>query len=121
MKAPAVLSMVLGLLTAGTALAAAAGSAVTLQPSTLSFKQAMSACSGSLGSITFTLGHSRVASLPGVSDETDTSSAGIDTVTFSDDKTGKTAVAKANGHNNSVMAKNVQVKWKNQLACINPD
>ncbi len=113
--------MVLALLMAGAANAAAAGSAVTLQPSTLTFKQAISACSGSLGSITFTLGHARVASLPGVSDETDTSSAGIDTVTFTNDKSGQTAMAKVNGHNSTVSAKNVEVKWKNQLACVNPD
>ena len=121
MKTPVVLSMVLALLTAGASHAMAAGSSVTLQPSTLTFKQALSACSGSLGSITFTLGHARVASLPGVSDQTDTSSAGIDTVTFTNDKTGQSAVVKANGHGNTVTAKNVQVKWKNQLACVNPD
>jgi hypothetical protein len=105
----------------GAAHAIAASSSVTLQPSTLSFKQAVSACSGSLGSVTFTLGHARIASLPGVSDQTDTSSAGIDTVTFTNDKTGQSAVAKTNGHSNTVTAKNVQAKWKDQLACINPD
>jgi type 1 fimbria pilin len=121
MKAPVVLSTVLAFLVAGAASAIAAAAAVTLQPSTLTFKQAISACSGSLGSVTFTLGHARVASLPGVSDQTDTSSTGIDMVTFTNDKTGQSAVAKTNGHNNTVTAKNVQVKWKNQLACVNPD
>lgn len=103
-----------------TAAPAAAAQTVTLQPSSLSFKQAVSACSGSLGSVSFTLGHARVAAQPGVSEDVDTSSSGIDTVTFTDSG-GKTATATANGHNHTVSAKNVQTKWKSQLACVNPD
>ncbi|MGA8534732.1 MAG: hypothetical protein WB615_11530 [Candidatus Tumulicola sp.] len=114
-------SAVLLFLIAGAGSAIAATSTVTLHPSTLTFKQAISTCAGSLGSVTFTLGHARVASVAGVSDQTDTSSAGIDVVTFTNDKTGQSAVAKANGHTSTVSAKNVQVKWKNQVACINPD
>ena len=120
MKAPAGITALFAILSA-TAAVAVASQTVTLQPSSLSFKQAISACSGSLGSVTFTLGHSRVAAQPGVSEDVDTSSAGIDTVTFTNDATGKSAVATANGHEHKVTAKNVQAKWKNQLACINPD
>jgi type 1 fimbria pilin len=119
MKAPAAIALVLVLL--GTAAASAATSAVTLQASSLSFKQAASTCAGSLGSISFTLGHTRAASLPGVSDQTDTSSAGIDTITFSNDKSGKSATVVTNAHNLTVSAKNVAVKWNGQLACVNPD
>jgi hypothetical protein len=120
MKAPAGLTALFALLLA-TAAAGAASQTVTLQPSSLSFKQAISACSGSLGSVTFTLGHARVAAQPGVSEDVDTSASGIDSVTFTNDATGKSAVATANGHARTVSAKNVQAKWKNQLACVNPD
>jgi hypothetical protein len=120
MRAPVVRSTLLAFLMAGGAFAIASASTVTLQPSTLSFKQALSACSGSLGSITFTLGHARAASLPGVTEQVDTSSAGIDTITFTN-ANGKSASATANGHNRTVSAKNVQVKWKEQLACVSPD
>ncbi|MEO6834472.1 MAG: hypothetical protein ABI231_01005 [Candidatus Tumulicola sp.] len=120
MKAPAVFSAFIALLF-GAAAASAATSAITLQGSTLTFKQAIATCPGALGTVTFSLGHSRVASLPGVSDQIDTSSSGIDTITFTNDKTGKTAVVTANGHKSTVSAKNVQVKWHDQLACVMPD
>ncbi|MBV8373578.1 MAG: hypothetical protein JOY69_09975 [Candidatus Eremiobacteraeota bacterium] len=120
MKTSVVRSSLLALLMTGSAFAVALASTVTLQPSTLSFKQALSACAGSLGSVTFTLGHARTASLPGVTEQVDTSSAGIDSITFTDSG-GKSATATANGHTHAVSAKNLQVKWKNQLACINPD
>lgn len=119
MKVPAFFSVFFTILT-GTAVTAAASQTVTLQPSSLSYKQAIAACTGALGSVTFTLGHARVAGLAGVSEDVDTSSAGIDTITFTD-SSGKSATAVANGHSHTVSAKNVQVKWKNQLACIMPD
>ena len=121
MTAPVVRSIIFALVMAGGAGAVALASSVTLQPSTLTFKQALSACTGSLGSITFTLGHARAASLPGVTEQVDSSTAGIDTITFASDSTGKSATATANGHTHAVTAKNVQVKWKNQVACVNPD
>jgi len=120
MKAPAVFSALIAL-ALGSAAASAAASPVTLSPSTLTFKQAAAACAGALGTVTFTLGHSRAGSLAGVSEQVDTSSSGIDTIVFSNDATGKSATAVANGHKRTVSAKNVQVKWKNQLACIMPD
>ena len=121
MKAPLSLSVLFALLFGMAAAGDAATTAVTLQPSSLTFKQAIAACSGALGSITFTLGHARVAGLPDVVEQVDTSSSGIDTITFSNETTGKSATAVANGHKSTVSAKNVQVKWKNQLACVMPD
>lgn len=120
MKASAGLSALFSLLLV-TAAAGAAAQTVTIAPSSLSFKQAISGCSGSLGSVTFTLGHARVAPQPGVSEDVDTSASGVDVVTFTNDATGKSAVATADGHAHTVSAKNVQAKLKNQLACINPD
>ena len=119
MKVPALFSVFFTILLA-TAASAATSQTVTLQPGSLSYKQAVSACTGALGSVTFTLGHARSASLPGVSEDVDTSSSGIDTITFTD-SSGKSGTAVANGHNHTVTAKNVQVKWHNQLACIMPD
>ena len=119
MKVPALFSAFFTILLA-TAASAATSQTVTLQPSSLSYKQATAACAGALGSITFTLGHARAASLTGVAEDVDTSTSGIDTITFSD-SSGKSATAVANGHNHTVAAKNVQVKWHNQLACIMPD
>jgi hypothetical protein len=104
------------------ALAAVATLIVTLTPSTLTYKQAASACGTSaLGSVTFTLGHSRSASLPGVTEQVDTSSSGVDTITFTRTSSGESAVVTANGHAHTVSAKNVQAKWHNQLACVLPD
>lgn len=119
MKVPAFLSVFFTIL-AGSALMAAASQTVTLQPSSLSYKQAIAACTGALGTVTFTLGHARSAGLAGVSESVDSSMMGIDTITFTD-SSGKSATAVANGHNRTVSAKNVQVKWKKQLACIMPD
>lgn len=119
MKAPAVFSALIAL-ALGSAAATAAASPVTLGPSTLTFKQAAAACSGALGTVTFTLGHARTGSLPGVTEQVDSSSSGIDTIVFSN-AAGKSATAVADGHKHTVSAKNVQVKWKNQVACIMPD
>jgi hypothetical protein len=102
----------------GAANANAATSTVTVSPSRLTFSQAMSACPGAMGTVTFTLGHARVASMPDVLQWVDTSSAGIDTITFGNGKTGQRAVATTNGHNNTVTAKNVQLKSRNQVACV---
>ena len=119
MKVPALFSAFFTILLA-TAVSAATPQTVTLQPSSLSFKQAIAGCTGALGAVTFTLGHARSASLTGVTEDVDTSSTGIDTITFTD-SAGKSATAVANGHNHTVAAKNVQVKAHNQLACIMPD
>jgi hypothetical protein len=118
MKSPAALAFVLMLL--GAATASAATAPVTLEPGSLSYKEAAAACHGALGTVTFTLGHTRVASLPGVSEQVDTSATGIDTITLTDNKTGATATVVANGHSRTVTAKNVQVKWNHQLACVMP-
>lgn len=117
MKFAAVLFVFFGLALA--AAPAAGPPSVTLSPGTLSFKQAAAACSGALGTVAFTLGHTRVGALAGVTEEVDTSPTGIDTITFASGD--KSASVVANAHKNTVSAKHVQVKWHNQLACIMPD
>lgn len=121
MKTPAVFSALLALLLGTAAASAATAPAVTLKSSTLTFKQAASACTGALGAVSFTLGHARIVGLPGVTEQVDTSSSGIDVVTFDNDASGKSATATVNGHKNTVSAKNVEVKWNEQLACVMPD
>ncbi|MBV8374281.1 MAG: hypothetical protein JO302_02120 [Candidatus Eremiobacteraeota bacterium] len=100
--------------------AVASSGSVTLAASSMTFKQALSACPGALGSVTFSLGHSRVAAASGISTQTDTSSAGIDTITFSGSG-GASASVIANGHDRSVSGKHVEAKAKNQVACVMPD
>jgi len=121
MKAPAGISAFFSLLIATAAAGAAAPQTVTLQPISMTFKQAVSVCGGTLGSITFTLGHARVVGQPGVTEAVDTAASGIDVVTFTNDSTGKSATATANGHEHTVTAKNVEVRSRNSVACIKPD
>lgn len=118
MKAPVVFVALIVL--AGALHASAATSSVTLTASSLTFKQALAACPGALGTVTFSLGHARVAEAAGVSSQSDTTSAGVDTVTFTNDKS-QSATVIVNGHDRTVSGKNVQVKWKGQLACVMPE
>ena len=99
---------------------AAAGSPVTLKPSSMTFQQALAACPGALGSVTFTLGHSRVAAAAGVASDSDADAAGVETVTFSGAK-GAAATIVANGHARTVSGKNVTTVSNGQVACVKPD
>lgn len=116
MRAPVAFAFIVALVGAASASAA---TPVTLTPSSMSFKDAISSCAGALGSVSFTLGHARIASQAGVSDDTDTTSAGIDTVTFVGSG-GKSAVVTVNAHDMTVSAKNMSKKG-NQLVCVMPD
>jgi len=102
------------------AIPASASTSVTLTGSSLTFKQALADCPGALGSVTFALGHSRIAGASGVSTQTDSTSAGVENVTFSGPNDSSAAVV-VNGHDRTVAGKNVQAKSKNQVACVSPD
>lgn len=99
--------------------AGAASGPVTLKPSSASFQQALAACPGALGSVTFTLGHSRVAAAPGVDTDSDADAAGVETVKFVDAK-GATATVIANGHTRTVSGNNVTAKANGTVACVMP-
>ena len=86
----------------------------------MSFQQALAACPGALGSVTFTLGHSRVAAASGVSTDSDADAAGVETVQFSG-AGGKMATVVANGHARTVSGKNVTAKANGQVACVAPE
>jgi hypothetical protein len=108
------------LLISSTLVAGAAGGPVTLKPSSMTFQQALAACPGALGSVTFSLGHSRVAAAAGVSTDTDADAAGVETVKFAGTK-GEAATIVANGHARSVNGKNVTAKANGSVACVMPD
>lgn len=93
-----------------------------LHDSTMTFQAAQKACSGALGSVTFSLGHARVHGSAGVTEQTSsTAMAGVDMIVLTDAATGKTATIQANGHRRSVTGKNVIVKSRGSVACIEPD
>jgi hypothetical protein len=119
MKAPAVLAALFAILL--TAAYAGATPAVTVRESRLTFNQALAACPGALGTVTFTLGHTRIASQPGVQDETDTTSPGLDEVTFLRDSDKKSARILTNGHDRTVNAKHVTLASNDRVACVAPD
>lgn len=104
----------------GSLAAAAANGPVTLKASSMSFGQALAACPGALGSVTFSLGHSRVAAAPGVDTDTDADAAGVETVQFTGAK-GASATIIANGHARTVSGKNVTAKSNGTVACVMPD
>ncbi|MBV8066861.1 MAG: hypothetical protein JO113_02705, partial [Candidatus Eremiobacteraeota bacterium] len=65
------------------AMGAAATSSVTVQPSSIGFKQALASCpAGSLAAISLTLGHLRVAEGPGVDSDIDDANPNAQTVTL---------------------------------------
>jgi hypothetical protein len=93
--------------------------ATVLHSTNMTFRAAENACTGALGSITFNLGHARALAARGIElTETPESSNGIATMTFSDKATGKTATVSVNGHNTSVIGKNVTAKMNRSVACI---
>jgi hypothetical protein len=93
--------------------------AVTLRPSTLTFKQADASCAGALGSIMFAMGHVRAHAATGVSlSEPPESTSGIATMTFSDKANGRTATVSVNAHNRSVSGRHITVKSNLSVACI---
>lgn len=96
--------------------------AAVLRPSVTSFKDAEAACKGTLGSITFAMGHARAHAAAGVTlTEQPASISGISTMTFSNKANGKRATVTVNGHNGSVSGKHVTVKTNRTIACINAD
>lgn len=100
--------------------AAAAPSSVTVQPSSIGFKQAMAACpAGTLGAISLTLGHVRVAEGPGVSSDIDDANPSAQTVTLS--SSGASATATVNASKNTVSAKHVTLASGRRVACVAPD
>lgn len=92
-----------------------------LKDSTVTFKDAQSACAGALGSVTFSLGHARAHAASGAElQENTTGNAGVVTMVFTDKTAGKTSTVEVNGHNRSVTGAGVTVKRNGAVACVMP-
>lgn len=103
-------------------LAAAVSGTVSLRDSNVSLKQALAACPGSLGSISFALGHARVAASKGVGTyETAADTNGTLRVTLRNGATRASAAASIDQQRRSISAKHLSVQLNGRVACINAD
>jgi hypothetical protein len=97
--------------------AAGAAASVTVQPSSIGFKQALQACpSDSLGAISLTLGHVRVAEGPGVDSDIDAQNTSAQTVVLSSGS--KSATVTVNATKNTVSGKHVTLVSNKRVACV---
>ena len=97
-----------------------ASKSVTVQPSSLGFKQALAACpSGTMGSITLTLGHVRVAEAPGVDSDIDDANPSDQQIVLTNGD--NRAMVTVNASKNTVSAKHVTLESSKRVACIAPD
>ncbi len=100
--------------------AAGAPASVTVAPSSIGFKQALAACpAGTLGAITLTLGHVRVAEGAGVESDIGGASPAAQTVSLSAGSA--SATAKVDASKNTVSAKHVTLASGKRVACVAPD
>jgi hypothetical protein len=114
MKRFAVLSLLAALGAAG------APASVTVQPSSIGFKEALAACpAGTLGAISLTLGHLRVAEGAGVESDLDAANPSAQTVTLTGG--GKSATAMVNAAKHTVTARHVTLASARRVACVAPD
>lgn len=103
-------------------LLAASSAPVTLLDSNTTFRRALNACSGTLGSVTFALAHARTAGAPGIAiDESPGDETGMLSVVFASVDGSKSAHVEINQHTRSVHAKHVRVEMNRRVACILPD
>ena len=98
--------------------ASAGTKTVVLRGTNATFRTAEAACSGSLGSVTFSMGHARPHAAPGVNLKESSEAHGIAKVVFSDQAGGKTAAVEVNGHDRSITGKNVTVRTNRTIACV---
>jgi hypothetical protein len=100
--------------------AAGAPATVAVQPSSIGFKSALAACpSGTLASISLTLGHVRVAEAPGVESDIDDANPSAQTLTLTSGSAAATATV--NAAKNTVTAKHVTLASGKRVACVAPD
>lgn len=103
-------------------LAGAIGSGASLRDSTLSFKQTLAACPGALGSVSFSLGHARVAASQGVDTyETDPSASGKLRVTLQNAAGSASATVSIDQRRRVVSARHVRSELNGRVACIFAD
>lgn len=89
--------------------------------SNTSFREALSACPGALGAVSFALGHLRVTSPGGVFiDETLPDENGVIRVIFQDARHNEIARANINQRQRAVYGNNVRSAMRRRVACIMP-
>ena len=100
--------------------AGAAPATVTIQPSSIGFKEALAACPpGTLGAISLTLGHLRVSEAAGVDSDIDAANPSAQSVMLSGGARNATATVNASKH--TVAAKHVMLASGRRVACVAPD
>jgi hypothetical protein len=100
--------------------ATGAPASVTVQPSSIGFKQALAACpADALGAVSLTLGHVRVAEGPGVESDIDAENPSAQMLTLS--SASKSAAVTVNALKNTVSAKHVTLASSKRVACVAPD
>jgi hypothetical protein len=112
---PFAMVLFLGVLGAG-----GAPASVTVAPSSIGFKQALAACpAGTLGAISLTLGHVRVAEGPGVESDINAASPNAQSVMLSNGS--ESATAMVNASKSTVSARHVTLASGKRVACVAPD
>lgn len=104
----------------GTLGAAAVSGSVTVQPSSISFKDALAACpAGTLGAISLTLGHLRISEGPGVTSDIDDANPNAQSAMLS--RGSLTASVMVNASKNTIAAKHVTLASHGRVACVSSD
>jgi hypothetical protein len=99
---------------------AGATTTVTVQPSSIGFKDALAACPmGALAAISLTLGHVRVAEGPSVESDIDSGNPNAQILTLVSGTKSATATVSAAKH--TVSAKHVALASAKRVACVAPD
>lgn len=92
---------------------------VTVQPSNISFRQALAACPArALAAISLTLGHVRISEAPGVDSDIDSTNVNAQLITLSDSRQ---ATATVDAAKNTVTAQHVTLVSGRRVACVAPD
>ncbi|HTU80647.1 MAG TPA: hypothetical protein VMF61_00870 [Candidatus Acidoferrales bacterium] len=99
--------------------ASGAPATVTVTSSSIGFKQAMAACPNSLASVSFALGHVRIAEQPGVASDLDDTNPESQTLILraADGTSGNVQI---DAKSRSVKGVNVKAAEHNTVACIGP-
>jgi hypothetical protein len=100
--------------------AAGAPGNVTVQPSSIGFKEALAACpAGTLAAFSITLGHLRIAEAAGVASDIDDANPSAQTVMLS--LGNKSATVKVSATKRTVAAKHVTSASSGRVACVASD
>ncbi|MBV9271314.1 MAG: hypothetical protein JO165_09475 [Candidatus Eremiobacteraeota bacterium] len=110
------------LLAAALLLGATGVNQANLHDSRLSFRAALQSCQGALGSVTFSLGHTRIAGADGVNmDQSEPDQHGLIHALLQNSNATKTAGFTIDPHRRAVFARNLRVERRGAIACIYPD